>query len=79
MPLDDIFDYLRKCGGTDTLVFASVEEASKARDLIQHQLAEDDVAFDKFPHLDLFDATLRTRLKEYSRASKPVAETEEVF
>ena len=73
MPIDDIFQYLRKVGGTDVLVFESAKKASEARDLIIDQLDKEGVAVDARPSLDIFESTLRMRLKpkETARATEP--------
>jgi hypothetical protein len=77
--MDSLFDYLRACGGQDFLIFDSAEKASMARDLIAHQLEEDDVVFDMRPSLDLFDNQLRIRLKETINEPKPAEQAVEVF
>jgi hypothetical protein len=78
MPMDSLFDYLRRCKGQDFLTFDNSEAASKARDLLIQQLEEDDVPIEARPSIDQFDNQLRLRLKETSRAAQPTAQVEKV-
>lgn len=78
MPLDDLFAYLRRCGGQDTLTFSDAEAASKARQLIFDQLDDEGVDFAKRPAIDQFDHTLRLRLKEVLHA-EPTEQAAEIF
>ena len=77
MPLDSIFDYLRRCKGQDFLTFATAEAAAHARDVLLEQFAADGIDTSKRPSIDQFDTQLRLRLKEVPRAndaSEPLAE-----
>lgn len=78
MPLDSLFDYLRRCKGQDFLTFDTPAAASAARELLVEQLEEDDVAIPARPSIDQFDNQLRLRLKEASSAAQPVAQAEKV-
>lgn len=69
MDIDDIFCYLRHCGGTDTLCFDSSEQASLAREALSSQLESHGVAFTDLPEMALFGSQLRLRLtKEKTHA-----------
>lgn len=78
MPLDSLFDYLRRCKGQDFLTFDTKEAASAAREVLVGQLEEDDVSIDARPSIDQFDNQLRLRLKEAPRATQPAAQAEKV-
>lgn len=78
MPLDSLFDYLRRCKGQDYLTFDNAEAASAAREVLVGQLEEDDVAIEARPSIDQFDNQLRLRLKEATRAAQPAAQVEKV-
>lgn len=78
MPLDSLFDYLRRCKGQDFLTFDTTAAASAAREVLVKQLEDDDIAIPARPSIDQFDNQLRLRLKEASCAAQPAAQAEKV-
>lgn len=79
MPLDSLFDYLRRCKGQDFLTFSDADAASKARTLLIDQLDDDGVAVEKRPSIDQFDNQLRLRLKELRHEPESTEQAAEIF
>lgn len=77
MTFDSLFDYLRSCGGQDSLTFDTTEKAALAHTVILAQLEADDVPFDLHPSIDQFDCVLRLRLRKEA-ANEPIKQAKEV-
>lgn len=78
MHLDTVFDYLRRCGGQDTLVFDTPQKAGLARLLLIKQFEADEIEVDDRPALDVFDNQLRIRLRKGAVSNESVSEAQEV-
>ena len=70
--MDDILEYLKKCGGRDSLSFDTIEQADLARHALQEQWESEGIDIHKRPILDQFQTILRLSLrqKEPSDASE---------
>jgi hypothetical protein len=69
--MDDLIQYLKNCGGRDTLVFDSSEKASLARELLLEQCEKDGIDFTQRPAIDQFEHQLRTTLRDKVGSDAP--------
>ena len=78
--MDSIFDWLRSCGGKDTLIFDTRAQALLAKELLESRLSEDLISLTDMPVITVKHNCLILSIQEsLAHAAHKTAQAAEPF